>query len=57
MVVVLSVGDLSLCRAGAACSFRGLLVVGPSISPCGWVCNLSFHPWEVFWGLFLVDGI
>ena len=41
-----------VCRVGAACSFGGLLVVGPSISPCGWVCSLSFHPWGVL-GAFL----
>ena len=52
VAAVLSVGDLSLCRAGAACSFGGLLVVGLSISPCGWVCSLSFHPWGVL-GSFL----
>ena len=57
VALVLSVGDLSLCHAGAACSFGGLLVVGPSISPGGWVCSLPFHPWGVSWGLFLVDGI
>ena len=51
VAVVLLVGDLSSCRAGAACSFGGLLVVGPSISPCGWVCSLFFHPWG-FWGGF-----
>ena len=35
VAAVLLVGDLSSCRAGAACSFGGLLVVGLSISPCG----------------------
>ena len=52
MAAVLSVGDLSSCGAGAACSFGGLLVIGPSISPCGWVCSLCFHPWGVV-GVFL----
>ena len=45
VAAVLSVGDISSCGLGAACSFGGLLVVGPSISPCGWVCSLCFHPW------------
>ena len=52
VAVVLSVGDLSSCCAGAACSFGGLLAVGPSISPCGWVWSLSFDPWGVL-GAFL----
>ena len=52
VATVLSVGDLSSCRAGAACSFGGILVVGPSISPRGWVCSLCFDPWRVL-GAFL----
>ena len=51
MATVLSVRDISSCRTGVACSFGGLLVVGPSISPCGWVCSLCFHPWGGF-GVF-----
>ena len=52
VVAVLSVGDLSSCGAGTACSFGGLLVVGPSINPCRWVCSLCFHPLGVL-GVFL----
>ena len=49
VAAMLSVGDLSSCGAGAACSFGGLLVVGLSISPCSWVCSLCFHPWGFSW--------
>ena len=52
VAAVLSIGDLSSCGAGAACIFGGLLVVGPRISPCGWVSSLCFHPWGVL-GAFL----
>ena len=56
VAAVLLVGDLSSCGMGATCSFGGLLVVGPGISPGGWVCSLCFHLWGVSW-FFLGDGI
>ena len=51
MVVVLSVGDLSSCCAGAACSFRGLLVL---VLVVGFVVCLSILGES--WGVFLGDG-
>ena len=56
VAAVLLAGDLSSCGAGAACSFGGLLVVGPSISPCGWV-EVCVFILGGSWGFFLGDGI
>ena len=42
VAAVLLVVDLFSCGAGVACSFGGLLVVGPSISLCGWVAVCVF---------------